>query len=154
MRKLGGWDNWDMILIEPWPCASNLEAKSRERHWIETLGATMNTVMRPVLTREDKLADHKKYYADNHEELHRKIICECGAEITYHSKWLHAQSIKHLKAIKSETVSFACPCGSTVSHQGLPRHLKTKMHLLYLANTTNAVEAEMEVEPEYDFKYF
>jgi hypothetical protein len=129
MRELGGWDNKDIILIGPWPCASSIEAKAMERHWIQTLVATMYSVMRPHLTREDRLEGHKKYYTENYEELHREISCEGGAEITYHSKWLHFQSIKHLTytAKTNETpVTVACPCGSTVSRQGLQQHKKIK----------------------------
>jgi hypothetical protein len=43
IRKLGGWENWNLVLVEHFPCASSEEQRMRERHWIEILGATMNS---------------------------------------------------------------------------------------------------------------
>ena len=42
IRKNGGWDNWDMILIETIKCENNLEARKKEREHLEQLGATLN----------------------------------------------------------------------------------------------------------------
>ena len=38
----GGWDNWDMILIETINCKNNSEAKLREEYWIKELKAHLN----------------------------------------------------------------------------------------------------------------
>jgi hypothetical protein len=42
IRENGGWINWQMILVESYPCASKLEMLARERYHYETLGATLN----------------------------------------------------------------------------------------------------------------
>ena len=35
IRKYGGWCNWDMVLIERYPCLSKLESLRYERIWYE-----------------------------------------------------------------------------------------------------------------------
>ena len=35
IRNNGGWCNWDMILIENYPCISKLESLRKERNWYE-----------------------------------------------------------------------------------------------------------------------
>eukprot|EP01038_Epipyxis_sp_PR26KG_P014805 gene14805-19891_t len=39
----GGWDNWDMIELEKYPCLDANEAHGRERYYIEQLNANLNT---------------------------------------------------------------------------------------------------------------
>ena len=41
----GGWNNWDMIEIEKYPCLDSREAKGRIRYHIEQLNATLNTIL-------------------------------------------------------------------------------------------------------------
>jgi len=45
IRENGGWDNWEMILIENYPCENNIDADKRERYWVEQLNANLNSVV-------------------------------------------------------------------------------------------------------------
>ena len=47
IRDHGGFDNWSVIEIEKYPCADYDEAVMRERHWIESYKATLNTANIP-----------------------------------------------------------------------------------------------------------
>ena len=49
MRQNGGWDNWEMILIEEFSCHNDLEASARERYLMESLNGNLNT-NRPTIT--------------------------------------------------------------------------------------------------------
>jgi len=42
IRQHGGWENWEMVLVEAFPCENNLQAEARERFWYENLKANMN----------------------------------------------------------------------------------------------------------------
>ncbi len=64
IRDNGGWDNWSMIEIEKYECIDSNEACSRERYWLETLKASLNTVI-PLRTQ-------KEYHNDNKVELNIK----------------------------------------------------------------------------------
>ena len=74
IRANYGWENWDMIEIEKYPCNDLNEALKRERYWIETLKATLNKVI-PSRTqkeyREDnknKILNHQKIYYQNNAD--------------------------------------------------------------------------------------
>ena len=43
IRNSGGWDNWSMVIIEKYKCNNSLEAKQKERHYIEQLQASLNS---------------------------------------------------------------------------------------------------------------
>ena len=45
IRENGGWDNWDMIEIEKYPCNDGNEARARERYWYESTNALLNTIV-------------------------------------------------------------------------------------------------------------
>ena len=53
IREHGGWDNWQMIEIEKYPCNDSNEATARERYWYDELNSTMNT-NKPKTTDEEK----------------------------------------------------------------------------------------------------
>lgn len=61
IRANGGWINWDMILIEDYPCTNSLEARKRERELMEEYDAKMNE-KRPFATKEDRNADWREKY--------------------------------------------------------------------------------------------
>jgi len=58
IRSNGGFDNWDMILVEQYSCDSKRELEKRERFYIETLGATLNKI---IPTRSKKRVDKNIY---------------------------------------------------------------------------------------------
>ena len=43
IRDNGGWNNWDMIEIENYPCKDGNKARARERFWYEELKANLNS---------------------------------------------------------------------------------------------------------------
>ena len=67
----GGWDNWDMVLIETLNCENALDAKKKEREYIEALNATLNE-SRPYINKQEQ-AEYKKQWAkDNAERVKMK----------------------------------------------------------------------------------
>jgi hypothetical protein len=63
INENGGWDNWDMVMIEAYPCKDVNEACMRERHWIETLNADLNQMSPPTGLSKSEYA--KKRYIEN-----------------------------------------------------------------------------------------
>ena len=119
IEENGGWDNWDMIMIEQYPCENKLQKEKRERYWIEELKADLNTVV-PTRSKEEWKTDNPekvklsnvKFY-ENHKEERRKkayeykkshrdrIQCECGASVTRNCYKRHLTSLKHIQSIQS-----------------------------------------------------
>ncbi len=60
IRENGGFDNWEVILIEYYPCKNKEEALARERYWKEFYNAKLNVV---VPGRKKK-----EYYCDNRDK--------------------------------------------------------------------------------------
>ena len=122
IRDNGGFDNWDMIEIERFEAIDGYDAKKRERHWIETLKATLNGNI-PSRTKKEYYEDYKiiinecnKYnYYNNIEKEHKR------AEIYY----------KNNKEIINEKRKdkIKCECGCEVRKQGLTEHKQTKKHI-------------------------
>jgi hypothetical protein len=52
IRENGGFENWDMVMIHRQSCIDSLEAHTVERHYIETLGATLNCQIPSRSTKE------------------------------------------------------------------------------------------------------
>ena len=76
IRSNRGWDNFEMLEIEKYPCADGNEARKRERYWFEELNANLNDRF-PERTKKEYYADednkkHKqetdKIYRDNNQE--------------------------------------------------------------------------------------
>lgn len=63
IRENGGWSNFDMIQIEPFPCNNAQEAKARERYHIEYY-YNNNRILTPenkLVTPEEELSKKKEY---------------------------------------------------------------------------------------------
>ena len=76
IRNNGGFDNYEVIIIENYPCNNSNEAKIRERFWNETLNAIEKPIQKPVFTKEEKEevekvfnAFYKTNYTVNHPEI-------------------------------------------------------------------------------------
>jgi hypothetical protein len=75
IRENGGWDNWEMILIDRHNCIDSLEAHKMERHYFEILGATLNsntpsrTKQEWAIDNADKVARSKELNKEHAKEL-------------------------------------------------------------------------------------
>lgn len=104
IRENGGWAGWSMIQVEAYPCTNSLEARSRERYWVETLSASLNT-HRPISSVEEKKEYYevnKKYFKEYYENTikTKRIKCDCGCEYISTNKAYHMESNKHKKLLK------------------------------------------------------
>ena len=65
INNFGGWDNWEMVEIEKYPCNDVNEARARERYWYEFFDAKLNTNC-PTFNIE-----RKKQYAKTYVEANK-----------------------------------------------------------------------------------
>ena len=65
IRANGGWDNWDMLLIEEVNCNSKLELHTKEKEYIKQYNTTLNTHI-PTRTKPE-------YNRDNFEKQREKV---------------------------------------------------------------------------------
>ncbi len=98
IRNNGGWDNWEMIMIEYYPCNTNLEATKRERELIEELKATLNSYI-PTRTRKEYREDNKIILSTKEQQrianCKTQINCECGGFYKLTNKSCHIKTKRH-----------------------------------------------------------
>jgi len=128
IRANGGWDCFSMVMVEEFKHDTKLQLRSRERHHIETLKATLNKQIpsrSPAEYYSDNIevikvrkaeyhqnnrevlnAKMKIYHQNNREELARKQLtkhtCICGVQYTQSNKGRHLKSKKHTDFITTE----------------------------------------------------
>jgi hypothetical protein len=117
IRENGGWDNWEMILVEKYPCKDNFEARSPVRYWYETLKATLNARFPERKQKEwininqQKVKEYKKVsYEKLKSKNLKKVLCSCGNTYTEMHKERHLKTTYHkkhntkpIKALKVES---------------------------------------------------
>jgi hypothetical protein len=118
VRENGGWEEFDMIEIEKYPCNDRNECLCRERYWFEELQANMNKY-NPIRNSEEyKIKDleefkqmkkekNLRYRIKNDEILKKKKkichVCElCQGKYQNTSKARHFKSKKHLDSVNNK----------------------------------------------------
>jgi len=93
IRENGGWENWNMVIIEKYPCNNITEAKERERYWIEKESSTLNI---SIPNRS------KKEYSQIYRIIHKEEISEKAKEYRENNK----DKIKEYIECNKEKISF------------------------------------------------
>ncbi len=141
IRENNGWNCWNMVMIEEYPCENKLQAETRERYWIETLQSKLNKKL-PTRNKKEYEEANKDEIAKKQKikyELHKKEIAK-KTKIKYE---LHKEEIAEKQKIKYElhkeelAKKYTCMCGSILSISGKSNHNKTKKHLAFLELTEN-----------------
>lgn len=121
IRNNGGWDNWDVIMIEECNLNNHNEALKKERWWLEELKATLN--------KNIPLRDMKEWHKDNkeHEKIYRGKYYDENKDILLEKAKIR-KKIYYYKNVDKILENFKCICGGSYINNGKSRHLKTKKH--------------------------
>ena len=89
IRENGGFENWQILLIEYCPCANKYELQKREREVMEKLEATLYMRI-PSMTPDEIKMYSENYYKQNKEtyKIHNKNYYETHKEI-YKTKYVN-----------------------------------------------------------------
>lgn len=68
INEHGGWDNWNMEVVEKYLAKSKQDVLDREQYWIYTLQATLNTRIR-----YDPSDYKREWYFKNRERIQQHI---------------------------------------------------------------------------------
>jgi len=69
IRDNGGWDNWDMVMIEQIKCDNLLEACKIERNYLEEYKANLNVQLPMRIPKEELKEKIKEYQKKNNEKM-------------------------------------------------------------------------------------
>ena len=148
IRDNGGFDNFDMVLINTECCENALEARRREREYIEQLNATLNQIKRPVRTTEEANEYRKEYYEENKEDIKQKNkqYRIDNADVVKERAKIYRENHKEERSLKNKEwqeknqeriqtkrkIKTVCDCGAVYCKVSLRRHERTKRHQDYL----------------------
>ena len=108
IRDNGGWNNWDMILLEKINVNNGNELRKEERRWVEELNSTLNHQL-PGRTQKEYGKEYQKNNREKENEKQRRYVQK------------NKEKIAERRREKVE-----CPiCSSIISLGGLSRHQKT-----------------------------
>ena len=147
IREHGGWDNWNMILIEYYPCKTQLESAQRERYWIEELKANLNCNI-PSRTRTERNETNKEQiveYQTEYRKTHKVEQAETQAEWYKENKEHHSEigALYYQKnkeqILAQQAVLYTCTCGCVITTGSKSKHEKTAKHKKYYAYTMNEI---------------
>jgi len=141
IRDNGGWENWDMVLIEQTACINRLEALKKEREFIELLQASLNKQTPSRTNKEwfeenkDILAEKSKQYrnGENREiilERKKKFYSDNKKKILEDQK--QYQKVNRDKLIEYRQTKITCNCGATFSRSNKAQHERTEKHNKYI----------------------
>ena len=133
-------DNYDIILIEDYPCERKEQLHSRERYWIENI----ECVNKVLPTRTDK--EYNEANKEKQDEYQQKYRLENKERLTeYHKQY----RLNNKEKIKNDHIEYRiknkekldeyrelhwkpkvqCECGTMVCRLVLKRHMTSKKHL-------------------------
>ena len=137
IRENGGWDNWNMLLVEKFPCKDKYDACKREREVYEEIDAKMNTV-RPYLTQEEIKQYHKQYdqeYYQTNKEYKKEKFKEYNQlnkqKISAYKKKYREANQQKISERNKEKIECLI-CGSIVRRSDIAQHKRTAKHNLII----------------------
>jgi hypothetical protein len=136
IRENGGWDNWNMLLVEKFPCKDKYDACKREREVYEEIDAKMNTV-RPYLTQEE-IKQYHKQYDKQYYQINKEYKKEKFKEYNKANKQKISAYKKKYREVNKQKISernkekIECLCGSIVRRSDIAQHKRTAKHNLII----------------------
>ena len=128
----GGWENWQMEIINFFNCADHYAARKKEQEYFIELNANLNSIEpfpKPKVETENKIVKETKIYANSAEEY----SCElCSTTCSKKNDWdRHIKTNKHLRnagknvETKKPAPDFTCKCSKSFkTNSGLWKHNK------------------------------
>ena len=136
IRENGGWDNWNMLLVEKFPCKDKYDACKREREVYEELDAKMNMLI-PYRTQEEIKQYHKQYdqeYYQTNKEYKKQKFKEYNQlnkqKISAYKKKYREANQQKISERNKEKIE--CLCGSIVRRSDIAQHKRTAKHNLII----------------------
>ena len=117
IRAFGGWTNWEMVLIEYFPCDNELELGRRENYWKQELQSSLNSRTPPMY-------ETKQEYMKNVYETNKEVLKEKAK--------LYKQDNKE-QITEKNNQKYTCECGGRYTLIHRARHFRTKVHQKHLA---------------------
>lgn len=127
IRSNGGFENFNMILIEDYPCKNKRESEKREQYWKDSLKPDMNMINAYTMDIIDKNdPEYNKERYQKYKDTNIKRVKE------YHQKELIKNVNYYKEKYQKYNYKVTCECGSEIAHCEISKHKKTLKHIAYI----------------------
>ena len=146
IRGNGGWNEWNMVLIERHNCNDGNEARAREEYWRCQFNAQLNTFRASRTDEQDKeiRKEYQKEYSKEHYEQNKNKLLDYVKEYYEANKEKRLDYAKEYREQNKDNIleqqkqQITCECGCIITKTHLTRHHKSQKHLLL----TNQIKYE------------
>lgn len=150
IRANGGWENWEMVVIDKGEQMNLTDARIKEESLRKEYNGNLNMV-KAYRSEEDKKeynkANSKEYRENNRDKINEKVKeynnNHKEQKQAYQKEYYENNKVK-FKEYQSKKIT--CICGCELTRGKLPRHLKTNKHMdllkhSYLSATEEVTES-------------
>jgi len=131
--------DYQIILLELYPCMCKRELEKREQEWIEQFDCI--NLQRSYRSEEERKEYKKEYYRNNKEEisLNKKEYYEKNKEKLKNYRENNKEYYKNYREENKEKIKlqqnekFQCECGGKYIRQHKLRHFKSIKHIDYIS---------------------
>lgn len=132
--------NYSYSMVEPYPCNSRQELRTRERYWIENFDCVNKNV--PGRTSKEWRQDNHEHcktkytqWKQNNQERYKEYNREYqNANKEYFKRYFVEYQAKNKEEIsKKRSSKTVCECGTEISKRNIAAHRKTPKHVTLLA---------------------
>jgi hypothetical protein len=125
--------NYDICLLEKYPCDSKDELLSRERYWtqkIECINKIKQQGLLNELGRQEYDKQHRNDNKEHYQEYHKQYRDDNKEYYQEHSKKYYINNKEKIQKKKKE--KYICICGGCYTYQKKVRHERSNQHQEYL----------------------
>ena len=101
-------EDYDIVLIESYPCNSKDELHARERYYTNNIDCINKIKDQGIYNELGRKGYDKQYREKNKDIIHakynEKYNCTCGGKYTVANKQQHIRSVKHQQYLKYKTI--------------------------------------------------
>ena len=158
IREHGGWENWEMILVEYYSATDLRDLEQRERYWFDELNSKLNTYIPYTSSEERKEHNRKttKLYHENNKEKDKLYRINNKEKIKEHKKeyyikkknYIDERNRKYNEKNKEKLkekykeyyertkIKMTCDCGIELFKKNYKNHCKSKKHIEWFNNNS------------------
>ena len=131
IRENGDWENFNVEIVEYYPCKNEKELKQREQYYIKKYEPTLNCFNAYIAQEEKKERkkeiDRKYKQSEKGKELQKRKDAKKYEKFKNNPELY--EEYRQKKREWGKQPKFCEVCNRTVTNDGWSRHTKTKIHL-------------------------
>jgi len=135
IREHGGWENWDLVIIETPQCKNSVELHTRERYYIDLMKATLNVKI-PTRTHAEFARKYRAMHKDKLKQYGRQQRILNKERLTHYRRQYYLNNKDKIQ--EHRTIQTQCAvCDIAMLRVNISKHVKTKKHIKKLEPLKN-----------------